>query len=133
MRSEVCTFDISRYPFDNQTCEIDLILTDYASSEVQWNVLDGITTSLYKDNPMWTFTGVEDKVIVTELSYPIGNSIQILNKSHYILEVELTRNPRTGILYVIIPTVIISIFNNFAYIVPMEGGINHLLFKFHIS
>ena len=122
-----------RYPFDNQTCEIDLILTDYASSEVQWEVLEDLNSSLYKDNPMWGYLGSEDEVFVSPLTIPIGYSLLSLNKSHYVLKVKVSRNPRTGILYVIIPTVIISIFNNFAYIVPMEGGTKyytdtHILF-----
>ena len=71
---------------------------------------------------MWGYLGSEDEVIVSPLSIPIGDSILSVNKSHYVLKVEVNRNPRTGVIYVIIPTVIISIVNNFAYIVPMEGG-----------
>lgn len=71
---------------------------------------------------MWGYLGAEDEVIVSPLSIPIGDSMLSVNKSHYVLKVEVSRNPYIGILYVIVPTVIISIFNNFGYIVPMEGG-----------
>ena len=115
---------INRFPFDEQYCNIELVFTEYDENEVSW-LGNGTTNSTDKDpNPGWVMADsrIEFKPEYTLIQFG-KDSVPIMKrkkKFKYILI--LNREPRTALVYVVIPTLAITFFNLISLLLPSGQG-----------
>ena len=112
-----------RFPFDEQSCNIELIFTEYNKNEVIWMDLNSTLDASRDTNPAWEFK--TSFLEIAEIDVPLLVEGQITNaeKSVFTYTIVLQRQPRTAIVYIILPTVAISIFNLLSLLLPSGEGL----------
>ena len=111
-----------RFPFDEQACRIELIFSEYNKNELLWKDIHYNPDASRDTNPEWEF--IESFLEIGLLDAPLllqGN-ITTANKSVLYYTIGLKRQPRTAIVYVIFPTIAISIFNLLSLLLPSGEG-----------
>ena len=111
-----------RFPFDRQTCHIELIFTEYPSEEVFWKY---ITLSNIEDpdtNPAWKWIDGFPDIDFLDAPQLMEGKITYANKSVFSFSIVLDREPRTAIVYIIMPTIAITIFNLISLLLPSGEG-----------
>ena len=78
-----------------------------------------------KKNMAWSVISYSDEIKPFKAQVLSSDNLEEIEKSEYSYTVTLQRNPASPVIYLIVPTVIISIFNNLAYLIPGNGGINN--------
>ncbi len=96
---------------------------DYSSSEVAWETMNYNFSLKDKENMAWTVISNSDEIKPFKAKVLSSDNLKEIEKSEYSYIVTLQRNPTSPVMYLIVPTVIISIFNNLAYLVPGNGGL----------
>ena len=74
------------------------------------------------ENAEWKVISQFQLIRIHKVKGILTGELKEINKSLFHYTVNLQRNPTSSMLYLIIPTVIISIFNNFAYFIPGNKG-----------
>ena len=80
-------------------------------------------TSSSKHNAEWEVISEDQYIQKFKLKVLGSKALEDVEKSSYVYIVTLNRNPMMPMIYLIVPTVIISVFNNLAYLIPGNGGI----------
>ncbi|RUS84311.1 hypothetical protein EGW08_007905, partial [Elysia chlorotica] len=64
-----CKLDLSKYPFDEQICRIEMVLMNFDSSKVRFQTADYTATrEFYQENEEWDLLGSLVKSTVTVVS-----------------------------------------------------------------
>ena len=99
------------------------MMPHYSSEEARWSTIKDINTTILRQNNMWAFEGLVDDVQELSTVSLEDNRTDIGTKSYYVVTLTVRRNPIDVVLYVIVPLVLISIFNKIVYLIGTEGGI----------
>lgn len=104
-----CSIDTTYFPFDQQKCDIKLLVWGYKDTEVALSVSPGskIDTSSFSENSEWD---------LVETSHTSISS----NYAQYSLT--LKRRPAYFIINILLPVVFIAFLNIFVFILPQESG-----------
>ena len=115
---------MTRFPFDEQNCDIQLIFTEYDEKEVSWATI-GVSNETNRDvNPAWKRKEDSATVAQMKISELRGqNGTVVETKSLFNYTITMRRQPRTAIVYVILPTMAITIFNILSLLLPSGEGI----------
>ncbi|XP_063420870.1 acetylcholine receptor subunit alpha-1-B-like [Mytilus trossulus] len=103
-----CDTDVSRFPFDVQTCSLNFVTWGIASDIlILLNHFNYAGTEYYVDNPDW-------KLINTETyAYDEGG---------YLAKITIKRNSFYYVIMVILPMMLFSILNPLVFLLPTESG-----------
>ena len=98
----------SRYPYDEQTCDLKFSTPDFISKELTFEMLSGVSFAR-DDNSEWDVADPKDTT--EEEARPLVKGERTLNEaqSKYSLSVTMKRHFEQPSLYVIFPTVLISV------------------------
>ncbi|XP_048237109.1 acetylcholine receptor subunit alpha-like [Haliotis rufescens] len=113
--STFCNFDMMYFPFDSQTCYIDLNSLDHFAEELEFRpVSKQVTTIGNNIDAEWT---------VDSASMASGQ-ITIAKHFYYRVRIkfQLSRKPLFAILNIVIPIVTISVLSMMVFLVPVESG-----------
>ena len=115
---------ICRFPFDEQNCSIELVFPEFNEEDVIWKLNGWVTTDSahLTINPSWTFIRNYSEVINYRITKRIGDREINESKSVFKHTVVLKRHPRTTIVYVILPTMAIALFNLISLLLPTGEG-----------
>ena len=106
-----------------QNCNIELAFTDYNGSEVKWEVFDWSYNDDVDVSPSWERVGESSKVDEVVMRKAMGRKeaeYQSLSVFNY--TISLKRVPRTAIVYIILPTLAITLFNLISLVLPSGEG-----------
>ena len=111
-----------RFPFDEQACRIELVFTEYNKDEVYWMEKNHTQIASRDTNPAWDFKESSLEIDLLDAPLLFEGNVQFVNKSVFNYTIILKRQPRTAIVYVILPTIAISIFNLLSLLLPSGEG-----------
>ena len=112
-----------RFPFDEQTCSIQIEFNEYESKEVTWHIDNDDSTFKPVMNPSWTLVHKSIQIVPHEIRHKVGEIVENTTKSLFQFSITLKRQPRTAIVYVILPTLAIAVFNLISLLLPTGEGI----------
>ncbi|XP_061162283.1 neuronal acetylcholine receptor subunit alpha-5-like [Saccostrea echinata] len=111
----VCSFDVTHFPFDVQTCSIIFMPWIYRSHEVDFQqTQDDVELSFYSENGMWEILGSETTV---EYFTKHSNKYASLKYSF-----KVKRHPGYFILGIYVPVLMLMLLNSAVFILPTESG-----------
>ena len=106
-----CTADVSKYPFDEQTCNFPIIPWDYLPRELTILPLaDHVNMDRYVPHNVWEIKG-------TAVWKPYVERQEVL-----FFEINLKRNSGYYLLNLILPICVLGILNLFVFLLPPESG-----------
>ncbi|XP_062592342.1 acetylcholine receptor subunit alpha-like [Saccostrea cucullata] len=106
-----CSMDITRFPYDKQTCEITFIVWSYVSIEVSiLKSSGGLVFFEYEENSVWTVESTKETIknagAESELTFTLN----------------LKRKPQYYVLNMIIPVICLGILSLLVFIIPADAG-----------
>ena len=108
----VCDADVTKYPFDTQTCELHFHIWGYNSHEIDLVISSSeIDLSLYVENSIWE---IRDATIYLRLDYWKNKEI--------IVQLEMKRRSPYYVVSLIIPIIAVSFLMAFVFILPHDSG-----------
>ena len=99
-----------------------MIFTGYNSSELNWQKIDQFLGASRDNNPAWNIVGNFTEIEELDVQQLRDHRITLSEKSVFKYIIVLQRQPRTAIVYVILPTVAITIFNLLSLLLPSGEG-----------
>ncbi|XP_071092590.1 neuronal acetylcholine receptor subunit alpha-2-like [Haliotis cracherodii] len=106
-----CPIDTTRFPFDNQTCVITVVIWTYESKHTQIVETKVRVGSSVKENGQWEVISVESNLVrgMSEMNM-VAMTLKIRRRRDYHL------------VSLILPTVVTSCLNPFVFLLPAESG-----------
>ncbi|CAC5380176.1 CHRNA1 [Mytilus coruscus] len=103
-----CDTDVSRFPFDVQTCNLNFLTWGIEPNILIFsNEFNSAGTDHYVDNPDWKLMNTETYV---------GD----INSYH--VKITIKRNPLYYVIMIILPTMFFCILNPLVFLLPTESG-----------
>ena len=112
-----------RFPFDEQTCSIELVFSEYESKEVEWHIDTEKSGEEPVVNPSWKIRNTSSQLVPKHKMNKVGDLLNYVSKSIFQYNITLKRQPRTAVVYVILPTMAIALFNMISLLLPTGEGI----------
>lgn len=106
-----CNIDMTYFPFDSQKCDLQLVT--WSSTREMISIVtgeDGFNIDAYEENANWNLLGVSTFDSSTTSTSGLSFSIRIRRRPVYYL------------LNFMIPIVLLSFLNNFAFVLPCDSG-----------
>ena len=111
MYEHACPGDITYYPFDYQTCEIQNFPWFYGKNELLLYPAFGDVAFIYlKPNGLWDV--VDSKVEVTDFDY----------RQQFLVTITIKRYPTYYVINIIVPVIVISLLNILVFLIPASAG-----------
>lgn len=110
--SAKCTTDISKFPFDSQTCILDFTTWNIFSSDITLSLVPDSPVDLgfYGRNPDWALQSCSARAS-TLGSYP-----------EYKVTLTIKREPLYYSMMVVCPTILFGLLNPLVFLLPVESG-----------
>lgn len=114
-----CQLDISRFPFDKQTCELKIGSWVHNSLTINLNLYDTLkapVTSAYKDSTEWElYSAVARKntVFYTCCPFPYDDIIYTF---------QFHRKPLYYIMTLVLPCIVLSLLASISFLFPADSG-----------
>ncbi|KAH3789187.1 hypothetical protein DPMN_167360 [Dreissena polymorpha] len=107
-----CDVDIRYIPFDVQTCSLIFTARGYLKSAVHLDskLTDYINLYEYTPNSMW------------DIQSTAARNVNTTDLSEVLFEIKLKRKPAFYIINIIVPIVLLSFLNIFAFVLPIMSG-----------
>lgn len=110
--SAKCTTDISKFPFDSQTCILDFTTWNIFSSDITLSLVPDSPVDLgfYGRNPDWVLQSCSARAS-TLGSYP-----------EYKVTLTIKREPLYYSMMVVCPTILFGLLNPLVFLLPVQSG-----------
>ena len=109
----VCDADVTKYPFDTQTCELHFNIWGYNSHEIDLVISSSeIDLSLYVENSIWEIRGAT----------LISPSLKYSKTKEIVVKLEMKRRTPYYVVSLIIPIIAVSFLMAFVFILPHDSG-----------
>ena len=110
--SAKCTTDISKFPFDSQTCILDFTTWNIFSSDITLSLVSDSPVDLgfYGRNPDWVLQSYSARAS-TLGSYP-----------EYKVTLTIKREPLYYSMMIVCPTILFGLLNPLVFLLPVESG-----------
>ncbi|XP_061171696.1 acetylcholine receptor subunit beta-like [Saccostrea echinata] len=106
-----CSIDITRFPYDKQTCNIIFIVWSYVSVEVSITKSSGgLVFYEYEENSVWTVESTSNVIS----NYGTESQITFI--------LNLKRKPQYYVMNMIIPVICLGILSLLVFIIPADAG-----------
>ena len=101
-----------------------MLFAEYEENEVKWNTNDYFVDfdSEKDSSKAWEFVDKITSIKTHVVTKNIGGNTFNQSKSLFNITIFLHRNSKTTVIYVIIPTIMIAIFNIISALLPIEEG-----------
>ncbi|CAL1535026.1 unnamed protein product [Lymnaea stagnalis] len=110
-----CELSLVNYPFDSQTCVIQMVSMSLSISELKYTASEtGVLRTFYTTNGEWDLVKAYINISISATG-PIGLSAVDIT-------FELKRRPTFLLLNLILPVVFLSFLNILVFIIPVESG-----------
>lgn len=110
-----CRLDLTKYPFDSQHCEIEMIIMNFDANEVRLEAVDStVGLGFFTENGQW---GITDISVTTPIQ-DIGNE----NKSLVVISFDVKRKPTFLVISMLLPIVFLSLLNLLVFVIPVDSG-----------
>ncbi|XP_041367974.1 neuronal acetylcholine receptor subunit alpha-6-like [Gigantopelta aegis] len=116
LRKEMsCAVNVEKFPFDSQTCSINLIQWATDITEVNFTVSsEGVAPLLFSHMHEWQVTGHS----VDRSTVPYSGMEQVYVTFKY----DIKRKPLTFIISTVFPLMLLSLLNLVVFLLPAESG-----------
>lgn len=115
MLEAICPSDVSKFPFDTQTCIFIFITKGYSSSEVSLKTTtEYVGGSFYTAHPDWVI--LSNKTVITNET---ANTYRYRN---FLVELKFRRHPTYHFTVIIVPTMMFCLMNPLVFLLPVESG-----------
>ncbi|GFS21488.1 neuronal acetylcholine receptor subunit alpha-3 [Elysia marginata] len=110
-----CRLDLTKFPFDEQHCEIQMISMNYDVSEILFVAEEsGIGRVFYTPNGLWDITNAS-------LTTP-NITVRWRTVTSILVSFDLKRKPAFLILSTMLPVVFLSLLNLLVFFIPVDSG-----------
>ncbi|GFR91505.1 neuronal acetylcholine receptor subunit alpha-3 [Elysia marginata] len=110
-----CRLDLTKFPFDEQHCDIQMIGMNFDANEMQFVVAEkAMRTAFYTPNGQWDIT----RSSLTTPNITVGWTTQ----SSILVSFDLKRKPASLILSTLLPVVFLSLLNCLVFVIPVDSG-----------
>ncbi|OWF45407.1 acetylcholine receptor subunit beta-type unc-29-like [Mizuhopecten yessoensis] len=106
-----CDAQIKKFPFDEQTCTIDILPYGYMEDEINITAA-GFDLSDYNKNGLWN-------IISTDISGVQRNSRA---EKKLMIEIKFNRRSSYHVIHILVPMLVMSILNILIFIIPVDGS-----------
>ncbi|KAK3578216.1 hypothetical protein CHS0354_020585 [Potamilus streckersoni] len=109
--SALCSYDTTFYPFDSQSCKLELTALGWNSIEIELDSPDSqVLLNYYKENGEWSLTrSIVESYSIKDISV-IGFTLK------------LKRKPQFPLIYIIIPVVLLGGLDYWIVLIPDDSG-----------
>ncbi|XP_069131779.1 acetylcholine receptor subunit beta-like 1 [Argopecten irradians] len=109
--SSACDIDVTYYPFDSQTCILEMMPWGYLSTEIMFlSKADNADMSYYSPHGTWDLIATQSK------------STTVGDYSRYIVEITMKRRPLFFVVNIVLPILFLAFLNSLVFILPVESG-----------
>ncbi|CAG5127253.1 unnamed protein product [Candidula unifasciata] len=110
-----CALNMIKYPFDKQTCYIQLIAMGNIADELQFVVAPKpVESQYYLPNGEWELENATVNVLnITDGEYCL---------SSFVVTFTIRRNPDGILVNIVLPVVFLSFLNLWVFVIPVESG-----------
>lgn len=106
-----CEFDTTYFPFDKQTCEMQIMAWDYTTDVVMiYPFNSSVDLTYYSENGAW------------ELLSTTTRSEKLSYYSVAVFSLHLKRRPLYFVIYILIPLCTMLILNTLVFMLPPDSG-----------
>uniref|UniRef100_K1R0E4 Neuronal acetylcholine receptor subunit alpha-3 n=1 Tax=Magallana gigas TaxID=29159 RepID=K1R0E4_MAGGI len=106
-----CAMDITKFPFDTQSCDIKFITWSHNMEQIQISKSsNGIKFYEYEENGIW-------KIIDTSWNIEKHKAV-----SEIIFTIKLQRKPLYYVMNIIIPVAFLGFLNILVFVIPVDAG-----------
>ncbi|XP_063420544.1 acetylcholine receptor subunit alpha-like [Mytilus trossulus] len=107
-----CNMDTTKYPFDTQMCELEVMIWGYSSEELTFTTSrTDVDISFYQFNNEW------------ELMYTSAVAINTSNLSPLVqIETHFERRSLYYVMNLIFPVMLLALLNLFVFLLPQDSG-----------
>lgn len=106
-----CSIDITKFPYDRQSCDITFIVWSYGIAEVNINTsMGGIDFYEFEENSVWTVVSTKSKLGI------IGSESEIT------FSLEFQRKPQYYVMNMIIPIICMGFMGLLVFLIPVDAG-----------
>ena len=110
-----CKLDLTNYPFDEQTCSLDMMVMDFSPSKMKFVALTKTAgLHFFTENGEWQ---VKSTNVSTELLTVTNDPL-----SSIVVTFKLRRRPEFLVLSVLLPIVFLSLLNLMVFVIPVDSG-----------
>ncbi|CAC5421488.1 CHRNN [Mytilus coruscus] len=107
-----CQTDISKFPFDRQTCTLTFVPWGFMSPQLTLN-------SIYDEAQLIYFSPHSDWKLE---KYSTRTNINYFGYSLFYVELTIKREPLYFAVMIIVPTLLFSLLNPLVFVLPVESG-----------
>ena len=108
-----CSVDVSKYPWDKQTCYVIFTPWGYKESEVKFSLTQStVDLSNYQGNEMWSIDSSSSTVTTETI-----NGI-----SYARFKLELSRKPTFFLQNMVLPIILLAVLNLAVFFLPADSG-----------
>lgn len=107
-----CPMDVSKFPYDSQTCRLQFVSWDYPSSEI---VVSAYTNSIALD----FYTELSGWTLQESKTFAVNEST---GYSMYYVEVTVKRESLYYTVMIILPTLMFALVNPLVFVIPAASG-----------
>lgn len=102
-----CDSDVTYYPFDTQTCTIEIVPWQFWTNEIEIGITSNTTSVTYfSPNPLWDYI-----------------SSRVYNKTtEVIVEMTFRRRPAFFMVNIMFPIILLGALNLFVFVLPADSG-----------
>ncbi|GFN98805.1 neuronal acetylcholine receptor subunit alpha-3 [Plakobranchus ocellatus] len=110
-----CKLDLTKYPFDKQNCQIQMVVMSYSEKEILFHA--------FKDKAHFTFftQNGEWDVAKSHVTTPTI-SVDGENLTSVVITFQLERKPVFLMICMILPIVFLSLLNLLVFVIPVDSG-----------
>ncbi|KAL3877433.1 hypothetical protein ACJMK2_035139 [Sinanodonta woodiana] len=109
--SALCSYDTTFYPFDSQSCKLELTTLGWTSTEVKLeSPVNNVYLNYYIENNEWSLT------------QSIVESYSVQDLSFICFTLKLKRKPQFPLIYIIGPVILLGGLNYWIILLPDDSG-----------
>ncbi|XP_048745959.2 neuronal acetylcholine receptor subunit alpha-5-like [Ostrea edulis] len=106
-----CAMDISRFPFDTQTCDIKFITWSHFVEQIEiTKSSNGIQYYEYEENGVWDIVGTSSEIKKEQ------------GESEVKFTLTLRRKPLYYVMNIILPVIFLGYLNILVFVIPVDAG-----------
>ena len=108
---------MTKYPFDQQVCSIDMVAMNYNTHKLDFVIYKGIDTAhmgFFTENNIWALQGTK----LESHNIPFGKN----HLSTFSIIFTIKRRPSFVVMNIILPVVFLALLNILVFLIPVESG-----------
>ncbi|KAK3778453.1 hypothetical protein RRG08_014080 [Elysia crispata] len=110
-----CKLDLTKYPFDEQHCQIEMLTMNFDKSELQFRASTGIIgEQFFTRNGQWDINNMSITTVLENIGFE--------EKSAVLISFSVRRKPTFLVISTLLPIVFLSLLNLLVFVIPVDSG-----------